>query len=159
MMENDVDDLPFKNLPDSPEDEFGRAVQIRDAARRAFIAADTNQRLRRAAAAASRPSRLKFSPGDLVYFHRQVEGWSAAMATVVSQVGVGHYYVDYNGRVLKVAAEQLRNPSERERQARQTVARAEGDATPPAEEDLAEPPTDAPMQEIHGFLTPLFPEF
>ena len=37
------------------------------------------------------------------------------MATVVSQVGQDHYYVDYGGRIFKQAAEQLSHVTERER--------------------------------------------
>ena len=47
------------------------------------------------------------------------------MATVVSQVGLGHYYIDYGGRVFKQSAEQLRHISERERMALEAVREAE----------------------------------
>ena len=43
------------------------------------------------------------------------------MATVVSQVGQGHYYVDYGGRIFKQAAEQLSHVTERERLAQEAV--------------------------------------
>ena len=71
--------------PESQDDEFARSVRVRDAARRAFIAVDTDQRLRRAAISASRPDRLTFEPGDMCYFWRNGLGWSPGMATVVSQ--------------------------------------------------------------------------
>ena len=40
-----------KTSPESQDDEFARSVRVREAARRAFIAVDTDQRLRRAAVA------------------------------------------------------------------------------------------------------------
>ena len=43
------------------------------------------------------------------------------MATVVSQVGQGHYYVDYGGRIFKQSAEQLSHVTERERLAQEAV--------------------------------------
>ena len=78
-----------RTLPESQDDEFARSVRVRDAARRAFIAVDTDQRLRRAAISASRPKdRLTFEPGDFVLLlakrfgleswngHRGVSSWS-----------------------------------------------------------------------------------
>ena len=53
------------------------------------------------------------------------------MATVVSQVGLGHYYIDYGGRVFKQSAEQLRHISERERLSLEAVREAGGE--PPDE--------------------------
>ena len=139
MMEDEDDDhVPFKDIPETQDDEFARTVAIRDAARRAFVTVDTDKRLRRAAVAASRPSRLTFQPGDLCYFYREQVGWSPGMATVVSQVGQGHYYIDYGGRVFKVAAEQISPISERERAARRAVEEAEG----PADEQGMDTPVD-----------------
>ena len=43
------------------------------------------------------------------------------MATVVSQVGQGHYYVDYGGRIFEQSAEQLSHVTERERLAQEAV--------------------------------------
>ena len=119
--DEDEDHVPHKDIPEGQDDEFARSVRVRDAARRAFIAVDTDQRLRRAAISASRPDRLTFESGDLCYFWRNGLGWSPGMATVVSQVGQGHYYVDYGGRIFKQAAEQLSHVTERERLAQEAV--------------------------------------
>ena len=43
------------------------------------------------------------------------------MATVVSQVGEGHYDVDYGGRIFKQSAEQLSHVTEREHLAQEAV--------------------------------------
>ena len=55
--DEDEDPVLRKDIPESQDDEFARSVRVRDAARRAFIAVDTDQRLRRAAVSASRPDR------------------------------------------------------------------------------------------------------
>ena len=47
--DEDEDHVPHKDIPESQDDEFARSVRVRDAFRRAFIAVDTDQRLRRAA--------------------------------------------------------------------------------------------------------------
>ena len=119
--DEDEDHVLHKGISESQDDEFARSVRVRDAARRAFIAVDTDQRLRRAAVSASRPDRLTFEPGDMCYFWRDGVGWSPEKATVVSQVGQGHYYVDYGGRIFKQSAEQLSHVTERERLAREAV--------------------------------------
>ena len=119
--DEDEDHVPHKDIPESQDDEFARSVRVRDAARRAFITVDTDQRLRRAAVSASRPDRLTFEPGDMRHFWRDGLGWSPGMATVVSQVGQGHYYVDYGGRIFKQSGEQLAHVTERERLAQEAV--------------------------------------
>ena len=112
--DEDEDRVPHKDIPESQDDEFARSVRVRDAA------VDTDQRLRRAAVSASRPDRLTFEPGDMCYFWRAGVGWGPGMATVVSQVGQGHCYVDYGG-IFKQSAEQLSHGTERERLAREAV--------------------------------------
>ena len=57
----------------------------------------------------------------MCYFWRDGVGWSPEMATVVSQVGQGHHYVDYGGRIFKQSAQQLSHVTERERLAREAV--------------------------------------
>ena len=73
--DKDEDYVPHNNITEGQDDEFARLVRVRDAARRAFISVDTDQRLSRAAVAASRPHRLTFEPGELCYFWRDALGW------------------------------------------------------------------------------------
>ena len=68
--------VPHKDVPDSQDDEFAPSVRVRHAARRVYIHIDTDHRLRKAAAAVSRPNRLTLEPGDLGYFWRDEHGWS-----------------------------------------------------------------------------------
>ena len=78
--DEDEDHVPHKDIPESQDDEFARSVRVRDAARRAFMAVDTDQRLRRAAVSASRLDRLTCEPGDMCLEswngHRGVSTWS-----------------------------------------------------------------------------------
>ena len=79
--DEDEDHVPHKDILESPDDEFARSIRVRDAARRAFVTVDTDQRLRRAAVSASRPDRLTLEPGDMCYFWRDgvgcgVSSWS-----------------------------------------------------------------------------------
>ena len=106
--------MPHKDIPESQDDEFAPSIRVRDAARRAFITVDTDQRLRRAAVSASRHDRLTFEPGDMCYFWRDGVGRSPGMATAMSQVGQGRHYVDYGVRIFKQSAEHLSHVTERE---------------------------------------------
>ena len=119
--DEDEDHVPHKDIPESQYDEFAGSIRVRDAARRAFITVDTDRRLRRAAVSASRPDRLTFEPGDMCYLWRDGVGWSPGTATVVFQVGQGHYYVDYVGRIFKQSAEQSPHVTELERLAQEAV--------------------------------------
>ena len=135
MIEDEADDaIPFRHVAEDDTSEFANTIRLRDAARRAFVAADTDARLRRAAAARTRPDRLIYSTGDRVYFWRD-GSWNPQSAVVVSQIGAGHYYIDSGGRVFKVTAEQLRAVSEREQQAWETVREVEQSGPDP--EDIS----------------------
>ena len=102
-------------------------IRVRDAARRAFIAVDTDQRLRRAAVSASRPDRLFFDPGDMCYFWRDGVGWSTGQWPLwCLKLVKEHYYIDYGGRIFKQSAEQLSHVTERERMAQGGCARIPG---------------------------------
>ena len=117
--DEDEDHVPHKDIPESQDGEVARSIRVRDAARRAFITVDTDQRLRKAAVSASRPDRLTFELGDMCYFCGV--GWSPGMATVVSPLGQGNYFFDYDGRIFKQSAEQLSHVTERERLAQESV--------------------------------------
>ena len=105
--DEDEDHVPDKDIPESQNGEFARSVRVRVAACRAFIAVDTDQR--------------PFEPGYMCYFWRDGVDWSLGIATVVSQVGQGHYFVDHGGRIVKHSAEQLSHVTERERLAQEAV--------------------------------------
>ena len=124
--DEDEDHVHHKGISQGQDDEFAHSVRVRDAARRAFIAVDTDQRLRRAAVSAYRPDRLIFELADLCYFWRDATEWSPGMATVVSEVGQGHYNLDFGGRIFKQSAEQLSHVTERERLAREALRGSQG---------------------------------
>ena len=105
MIEDEADDAtPFRNIEGDDVSEFANTVRLRVTARRAFVAADTDARLRRAVVARTRPDRLVYSTGDRIYYWRN-GAWHPQSAVMVSQVGAGHYFIDSGGRVFKVAAE------------------------------------------------------
>ena len=80
--DEEEDPVPHKDIPESQDDEFARSLRVRDATRRAFIAVDKDQRLRKAAVSASRPDRLTFEPGDLCYIWRDATGWSQLVKVI-----------------------------------------------------------------------------
>ena len=74
------------------------------------------------------------------------------MATVVSQVGQGHYYVDCGGRIFKQSAEQLSHVTERERLAQEAVRESQDpgrnvDHVSDEETELPQQPSQASGQE------------
>ena len=70
------------------------------------------------------------------------------MATVVSQVGQGHYYVDYGGRIFKQSAEQLSHVTERERPVRESQDTGENvDHVSDEETELPQQPSQTSGQE------------
>ena len=129
--DNDQDNVPLRNIPESEAEGWARIVRIRDAARQAFIMSDTDARLRRAMSGTSRPFRTTYVSGDFVYIARRTSAmskdytWLPGAATVVGPAGTGFYYVDYGGRFFKVTAEQMRPPSSSERAAREAVMHAD----------------------------------
>ena len=77
------------------------------------------------------------------------------MATVVSQVGQGHYYVEYGGRIFKQSAEQLSHVTERERLAREAV-RQNVDHVSDEETELPQQPSQTSGQENN--VAPVSPD-
>ena len=55
----------------TPGSSIAKQVALRDAARKAYIEVDSDDRIRRALLARSRPMRGPWPPGSLVYFYRK----------------------------------------------------------------------------------------
>eukprot|EP00969_Alexandrium_andersonii_P308363 13629646-Alexandrium_andersonii.AAC.1 len=83
--DEDIDYLPFRDVPEDANSKFVKTVQVRDAAWRAFARTDTDTRLRRAQAGASRSNHLTCDAGELFWHRRENVGWVPGLATIVSQ--------------------------------------------------------------------------
>ena len=90
----------------------------RETARKSFISADHDQRLRRAYLRRSRPSREIHQPGDLVMYWRNGKGsqdghWHGP-GQVIIQEGSQVVWISHLSRLYRCAPEQVRSLSQRE---------------------------------------------
>eukprot|EP00434_Breviolum_minutum_P025492 symbB.v1.2.022525.t1/scaffold1944.1/size145740/2 len=90
----------------------------RETARKAFITADHDQRLRRAYLRRSRPTREVHQPGDLVMYWRNGKGNQAGQwhgpGQVIIQEGSQVIWISHLSRLYRCAPEQVRPLSQRE---------------------------------------------
>ena len=95
---------------------FVRAVQMRQEARKAFIDADNEDRIRRAVERRTRPERGPFYPGCKVYVWRpgkkkddgSMPWFWRGPGTVIGASGSDKVWVSFGTKVLKCSPEQLR---------------------------------------------------
>ena len=101
-------------LGTDPEMQWFRENLLkREAARRAFITADHDQRLRRAYLRRSRPSRGSHQPGDHIMFWREGKGnlpgqWHGP-ARVIVQEGDNTIWISHMSRLYRCAPEHTRS--------------------------------------------------
>ena len=94
-----------------------RSQEIRQAARKAFISLDDDEKVRRALEHRSRPQRGPFSNGDFVYYWRRYAGdgvggrWHGP-GIIIGRVDASKIWVAVGNKVLKFAPEQLRQATE-----------------------------------------------
>ena len=91
---------------------FRENLQKRETARKSFIAADHDQRLRRAYLRRSRPSRGVLHPGDHVMFWR--DGKGNLPAKVIIQEDDNIIWISHMSRLYCCAPEHIRNLTSRE---------------------------------------------
>ena len=99
---------------------FRDNLSKRETARRAFITADRDQRLRRAYLRRSRPSRDFHQPGDLVMYWRNGKGnlhgqWHGP-GQVIIQENSQVIWISHLSRLYRCAPEQIRSLSQREQE-------------------------------------------
>ncbi len=99
---------------------FRDNLSKRETARRAFITADHDQRLRRAYLRRSRPSREFHQPGDLVMYWRNGKGnlhgqWHGP-GQVIIQENAQVIWISHLSRLYRCAPEQVRSLSQREQE-------------------------------------------
>ena len=101
---------------------YQRAMQIRTAARKAYVEADDSMKLRRALHHRTRPERGPFNIGDRAYFWRRTAGsrfehWRGPGTVIGKYKGESKVWVAYGTRVLRCSPEQLRKPTTLEQDA------------------------------------------
>ena len=98
------------------EPSFVKSIEIRQAARKAFIDADNEERIRRAIEHRTRPERGPFIPGCKVYVWRpgkpkstraKTNMWRGP-GTVIGNTDQSKFWVSFGSKILKCAPEQLR---------------------------------------------------
>ena len=97
---------------------FRDNLHKRETARKAFITADHDQRLRRAYLRRSRPSRGAYLPGDRIMFWREGKGnlpgqWHGP-AKVIIQEGENLIWISHMSRLYRCAPEHVRSLSSQE---------------------------------------------
>ena len=127
---NSADDMGsadwFDNCPDNPDsislDSESRQFRInldrRECARKAFMSADVDQKIRRAYLQRSRPMRDHHEVGSWVMYWRNGKGnlpgqWNGP-ARVVLQDPQNTIWLSHSSRLFRCAPEQVRNLSDRE---------------------------------------------
>ena len=97
---------------------FREQLQMRECARKAFISADNDEKLRRAFLRRQRPYRGNHSGGAFVMFWRPGRGENAGSwtgpARVIVQESEHVVWISFASRVYRVAPEHVRSLSERE---------------------------------------------
>ena len=91
--------------------KFREELAARDRARRAFVAIDTDQVLRRALTSRSRPTRGQYSPGDWVMLWKrrgEAEGhWEGPMQVIIQEANRG-VWVTKGTKLYRAAPEHIR---------------------------------------------------
>lgn len=103
----------------SPEGlSFRDQLAKREAARRAFIAADNSDRIRRAILRRSRPTRGEYHNGEIVMMWRPAQGQNPGKwfgpGKVISQENESVIWISHLGRIYRTAPEHVRSLSTRE---------------------------------------------
>ena len=108
--------LAESNTPEGIQ--FRQQLQLRECARRAFIAAENSEKLRRAFLRRQRPHRGNFAGGMFVMYWRPGKGESPGQwhgpARVIIQESQSVVWVTHASRVYRVAPEHIRSLSKRE---------------------------------------------
>ena len=114
MISSDYDPVINSSLAQG-ESVFERRMELRKAARRAFLDADAENKLRKAMEHRNRPERGPFSEGQLVYFWRKSRfetrhHWHGP-AVVIGKSGSSKVWVAKGTKVYRCCPEQLRSLS------------------------------------------------
>ena len=112
------DHVPMNSAILAGDRQFCRAMEIRQAARTAFLNADNDERVRRTLERRSRPERGPFPPGSKVYVWRrggnvrksgrQSMFWRGPGTVIGSSDNCTKFWVSLGTKVLKCSPEQLR---------------------------------------------------
>lgn len=101
---------------------FQRAHEIRQAARKALVAQDDQERLRKATLRQSRPERGPFEVGDFVYYWRRSRDnkhgiWKGPARVIGFFESKSRIWISHHNKVLRCSPEQLRKLTEDQRAA------------------------------------------
>ncbi|CAE7199062.1 RE1 [Symbiodinium sp. CCMP2592] len=114
MITTDYDPVVNSSLVEG-ESVFERRMELRKAARRAFVDADSEQKIRKALEHRTRPERGPFEAGQMVYFWRKSRFESKCHwhgpAVVIGKSGQSKVWVAKGTKVYRCCPEQLRRLS------------------------------------------------